>query len=290
MNKKSAVKSVQPQIAVAVLAVLPLITSARAATLTWVGNGGNSLLSNAANWNPSQAPVGGDTLNIGNGATVEHENNLPNGTTINLTGNSSLSTQANVIRLARSTINVGSGSGLVGTFWDLNEASITFADGAIATMANWEQKGINTFTYQLGASGFTTLTPGTFRLGGSGIPADIHNATYVVDFAAFTGGAGSYSITLMDFANDATGMTNATFQGNGTTTGANFTYLNAENISSPSITWDDPTDTMNLSFVVAVPEPSTLALFGTALGAVLLAWCRSSGLWSPASAGRGQAH
>jgi hypothetical protein len=140
-------------------------------------------------------------------------------------------------------------------------------------MANWEQKDFNTFTYQLGASGFTALTPGTFRLGtGGAASASIANATYVVDFAAFTGGAGSYSITLMDFASDAAGLTNATFQT------ASFSYLNDGNISSPSITWDDPTDTMTLSFIVAVPEPSTLALFGTGLlGVVLVSRHRRAG-------------
>jgi hypothetical protein len=266
-------KYVRLPLAIVVLFAFSGMQPARAATLTWTGSGGDDLLSTAANWNPSQAPVGGDTLNIGTGDTVKQENNLPSSSTINLTGSSSLSTQASVIRLNDSTLNVGSGSSLVGAFWDLDGASITFADGAIATMANWEQKDFNTFTYQLGASGFTALTPGTFRLGtGGAASASIANATYVVDFAAFTGGAGSYSITLMDFASDAAGLTNATFQT------ASFSYLNDGNISSPSITWDDPTDTMTLSFIVAVPEPSTLALFGTGLlGVVLVSRHRRAG-------------
>lgn len=50
-----------------------------AATLTWDNGGIGSDLSTADNWNPNQAPAAGDTLNITNGDTVTHEDNLPGG-------------------------------------------------------------------------------------------------------------------------------------------------------------------------------------------------------------------
>ena len=72
---------------------------------------------------------------------------------------SELTTDGPVIRLNNATINVDAASTLSGAFWDLDGASIVFEDGAQATMANWEQKDINSFTYELGAYDFTTLTP-----------------------------------------------------------------------------------------------------------------------------------
>ena len=129
-------------------------------TVTWTGGGANNLLSNGDNWDApdGKGPIANDTLLINNGDTVAHGNNLSFNTTINLVG-SELTTDGAVIRLNNATINVDAASTLSGAFWDLDGASIVFEDGAQATMANWEQKDINSFTYELGAYDFTTLTP-----------------------------------------------------------------------------------------------------------------------------------
>lgn len=79
--------------------------NAPAAILDWDGGAGDELLGIANNWNPNQAPVGGDILNIANGDTVFHRQNLPAGVTINLTGSSKLGTEfqpptSSVIRLS----------------------------------------------------------------------------------------------------------------------------------------------------------------------------------------------
>ncbi len=209
--------------------------SAYSATLVWDGGGGDGLLGTANNWNPDQAPVASDTLNVTNGDKVSHANNLPSGVTINLSGSSSLSTDGAVIRLLNANINVGAGTSLIGAFWDLNNGDLTFEDGAIATMATWEQKGTNTFTFNLSATGFTTLNPNSFRRGGGALMSD---ATYTVDMAAYTGGAGT--ITLVDFSSDFTSMTNATFQG------ATLIVLNTGAYTGSHLTWDDATDSIQL--------------------------------------------
>ena len=172
--------------------------------MTWTGGGANNLLSNGDNWDApdGKGPIANDTLLINNGDTVAHGNNLSFNTTINLVG-SELTTDGSVIRLNNATINVDAGSTLSGLFWDLDGASIVFEDGAQATMTSWEQKDLNSFTYELGAYDFTTLTPDRFFIGNGGLTGDIANATYVADFSNFANWSlsnlGSNSITLMDF-------------------------------------------------------------------------------------------
>jgi hypothetical protein len=243
-------------------------------TVTWTGSGGDGKLSTAANWDTpdGKAPIANDTLLINNGATVAHEGALLGNSTINLEG-STLTTEASVIRLNNATINVDATSSLTGGFWDLDGASIVFEDGALANMANWEQKDLNSFTYVLGTSDFLTLTPGAFRLGnqpGAGLTGSMTNATYIVDFTNFVYELGSKSIILMDFSSDATNMSDATFQT------ASFNYINideAVTLQNLLITWSDAENSMTLTFDVSVvPEPGTYALLGglLALGYVML--------------------
>ena len=228
----------------ATLAVAAFVLSpVHAATRTWDNDNADGLWSTAANWSDDTLPVANDTADITNGDTVNWNSavsgqNLPANLTINLTGGSSI-TESSVIRLNNATISVGSGSGLtsIGTgFWDLANADITFDDGAIATMDAWENKGTNTFTFNLGASGFTTLTPNRFFIGGG---ATIANATYTVDMAAYTGGSGV--ITLVDYTSDFASMDNATFQGAG--------GLNVINTGSNTarLYWDDAAEAIKLT-------------------------------------------
>lgn len=230
--------------------------SAHAATVTWDGGAADgNLFATAANWDPDKTPTNGDTFIINTAVTVNgptaNSNNLPLGATINLSGGSTLTTNGGVIRLNNATINVAAGSSLTGAFWDLNHGDIIFANGSVATMANWEQKGTNSFTYQLGAAGFTTLTPGTFRLGAGTTMA---NATYNVDMANYLGGIGV--ITLMDFTTDFPGVDNTSFQT------ATLNVLNAGSYTA-NLQWNNTTEAIELN-VTAIPEPSAFAIFGTA--------------------------
>ena len=245
-------------------------------TVTWTGGGSDGKLSTAANWDTpdGKAPIANDNLLINNGDTVAHGGNLSFNTTIDLVG-SELTTDGAVIRLNNSTIHVDAGSTLSGAFWDLDGASIIFEDGAQTTMANWEQKDLNSFTYQLGAYDFTTLTPDRFLIGNGGLAGAIENATYIADFSNFANWSlsnlGSNSITLMDFTFDNEGMDNAQFQS------ATFDYINmGANIEDAAFAWDDSLEAIVLTFNInAVPEPSSTALLGLGGLALMLRRKRS---------------
>jgi len=240
-------------------------------TVTWDGGGGDGLWKTGTNWSggpDNTAPVTGDTVTINNGDTVSWDGttgqNMPSNLTVNLTGNSTW-TATSVIRLNNATVTVESGSTLTstaGAFWDLRNADITFEDGAIVTIDDWENKDINTFTFELGATGFSTLTPNNFRIGNGSLPGSIANATFIVDMADYTGGTGI--IPLVDFGFDWAGMDNALFQ-----TAGGLSILNPGQYIA-NLQWNDSTEAVELNIIAVIPEPSTLVIWG--LGLLALAW------------------
>ena len=246
--------------AVALLGVLPMAAQS-AQTVTWDGSAADGLWATGTNWTGSVTsdivPATGDIVNISNGDTVTSiTNTIPTNLQINLTGNSTLTRPDSVIRMNGATVTVGSGSGLTGNgFWDLGNASFTFEDGAIVTAGNWELKGANSFTFNLSSTGFTALTPGTFRNDGNNpaTPATlISDDTFAVDMTNYTGGTGI--ITLMDSAADAEGMDNTAFQD------AILQVNNAGGYTA-NLQWNDTDEAIELN-ITAVPEPSTTALIG----------------------------
>ncbi|MEI8340085.1 MAG: PEP-CTERM sorting domain-containing protein [Verrucomicrobiota bacterium] len=237
---------------------IPVASLNAAQVVDWTGNAGDGLWTTGSNWAGSVtsdvAPATGDTVNIATGSIVNTFGLAPVGivpaATINLSGSSTLTTGGDTIRLAGCTVNVGSGSILTGGFWDLSGGNVNFKNGAIANMGSWQQKGLNTISFELGTTGFTTLTPSTFYIGDSGF-ANIINATYNVDMAAYTGGIGL--ITLMDFST-APVMTNADFQT------ASLNILNSSGYTA-NLLWNETDKSIQLD-VTAVPEPGTVALLG----------------------------
>ena len=229
------------------IAMFWLCTSTHAAVITWNGDALDGLWTSGNNWDGNAVPLANDDVIINNGDVISVAGllpsaNLPADLSIMLSGGSELNSPV-VVRLNGANLNVAAGSRLTGSFWDLNNGSLTFDDGAIATMSNWEQKGTNFFTFVLGPTGFTTLTPFRFRFGGG---ATIADATYVVDMSAFTGGTGV--IPLADFGLSGT-MNDATFQGAG---GLN--VINAGDYVA-NLQWNDVTRAIELNVTAVVPEP-----------------------------------
>jgi hypothetical protein len=241
-------------------------TAHAATTVTWDGGGGDGLWITPTNWDTNTAPAVGDTIVINTAVTVDGAGlagggNLPYGATVLLSGGSTLTMSSGAIRMNHSNITVGSDVTLAGGFWDLQGATMSFVNGAKATMSDWEQKDLNVFNFQLGATGFTTLKPATFRIGNGSLgPGTITHATYNVDMASYTGGAGI--ITLVDFTTDGASMSNALFQ-----TAGGLNVLNAGGYTA-NLQWNDTSKAIELN-VTAVPEPSSLALLG--LGALAMA-------------------
>ena len=90
--------------AIALSAILPI--AAQAATVVWDNSSSDGLWTTATNWDGNTLPGSGDIINISNGDTVTSlTNNQPGGSTINLTGNSTLTRPNNVIRMNGITIN-----------------------------------------------------------------------------------------------------------------------------------------------------------------------------------------
>ncbi|MBI9020769.1 MAG: hypothetical protein JEZ10_05895 [Verrucomicrobia bacterium] len=204
-----------------------------AATVMWTGGAGDSNWSSAANWSTGSVPAAGDDIFIHN-ATVNWDINggLPGNCTINLSGSAILNTLS-VIRASACTFNVGNPATLSGGFWDLDNGTFVFEAGSSATMPNWEQKGQNSFTFDLNSSGFTPLTPGTLRFGGG---ATIANATYIADMQDYEGDTGI--ITLVDFSNAT--LTDAEFQT------ATLNVLNAGNYTA-NLQWNETSKSIELN-------------------------------------------
>ena len=242
------------------------VVSVSAATVHWDGEAGDGLWSSATNWSGDALPANGDVITI-DGATVVWDissgsGNLPAGCSIVLTNSATL-TSATVLRMNGSTLSVGSGSIITGSaWWDLNGGTFFFEDGASATMDHWEQKGQNHFTFKLGETGFSTLTPGTFWESSS-----ISNASYTVDMADYNGGAGT--ISLVNF-NDAA-MDSTAFQAAGlTVTNAAAAYAGAfivwnNDAGSIELQLASPPDRMSLSFGADARPVSLVNTNGTEL-------------------------
>lgn len=248
------------------LLAIPMLFAcqAQAGLVDWIG--GNGSWTNAANWSTGAVPTAGCTVNISNGSTVTSPTgSLPANLTINLSGNSFLDRPNNVIRFNNTTVNIGAGSGISGNgFWDLNNGDFVFDDGASASVANFELKGQNTFQFNLGPSGFTTLTPNTFRNDGNNSASPgtlISNDTFTVDMANYTGGPGI--ITLIDFVNDAEGIDNAAFQM------ANLQVLNPGAFTA-TLQWNDVAESIELLLIAPIPEPSSLILVTGSIVALVL--------------------
>jgi hypothetical protein len=214
------------------------------ATVTWDDGGPDKNWSTADNWdgNGSGAdgkPGTGDTVIIATGDSVLCDiGNWPGGMDVTLSGGSDLAQSVATLRMSSSSLHVGSGSTLSGGFWDLGGADITFENGAAATMSAWEQKFNNSFTFELGPSGFTTLTPGSLAIAGHN-NTTMSNATYIVDMANYTGGAAV--IPLVDFTSDGSGTTAETFQW------ATLIVTNAGTYPDPAICWNDSDDVIELA-------------------------------------------
>ena len=195
--------------------------------VSWDGEAGDGLWSNATNWTGDTLPANHDVIGI-HGAAVDAtaQQYLPYQSTIHLTGASTLT--GALVRASGSIFYIGSQVALTGGTWDFDNGSLVFEDGASTTMSVWEFKNYNSVTFNLSASGFTTLTPGNL----SGDASINSNDTFIVDMADFAGPA--QNIILMDFSTGGS-LTDTQFQT------ANLIVINDSGYGA-TLVWDDAAD------------------------------------------------
>ena len=237
------------------------LSSAQAAVIDWDNGGAGTNWTTDNNWNPDTAPAvpanNGDTINIGALLSVDYDvtafsGNLPNSATLNVDG--TLDVTATVMRFNNSDIFVGSTGTLTGNFYDMGGGSITFADGATASMNFLEVRGSSTLTFQMGASDFDAgglLNPNNFLFAGGN---DFSNLEVIVDFANYSG-LEQTGITLIEFGSDPASATTANFAA---LAAKGFTSI--KSYGNSSIYYDEVNRAIMLDVAVSAPEPSTLGL------------------------------
>ena len=171
----------------------------------WDGEAGDGFWTNQVNWVANSLPVSGEHIFITNGnSVILPVGTLPNACTVTVSGASTLTASAGVVRLAGSTINVTTGT-LAGGWWDMGGGKMFFEDGAAATMSTLEHKGNNTFGFKLSPTGFQKLTPGAIRFASTAWS----NMTYNIDASMYNVSNGT-TVVLMDYTSAGdTAYTNA---------------------------------------------------------------------------------
>ena len=236
--------------------------AASGATVSWDGGGVDDNWNTADNWSNNLVPSTGDVVTIGSAYTVNRAvSGGVSNITLNLDGTFNV-VSGGVFRADGSTINVSSTGVLTGTattrFYDFNNATVNFENGAQFIQGYWENKGTNVFKFELGSSGFSTLTPTFFNQGGGSTQAD---ATYTVDMQYFTGSTGV--ITLVDFGSDVAAIDETEFAK------ATLSVINAGGYTA-NLQWNETDSAIELNVTAAVPEPSSTSLLGLAGFSMLL--------------------
>ena len=237
----------------------------------WTGGGGDNQWTNAANWYPQLVPGANQSVIIDGVFTVDLRGFaygfVPSGAQILLTNGATLTDTISVCRMnGNSTVNVSSNC-TVNDYWAMYSGSMSFQSGAIWSGGqDWEFGTQNTFSFQLGSAGFTTLAAGAMRGGG-----DITTETFIADMANYTGGPGIVNlVTYSADANSFAGgnpLTNALFQT------AHLIVTNAAVGYTANLQYDPATRAIQLN-VTAAPGYATYywdnngatAGFGTAGG------------------------
>ena len=183
----------------------------------------------------------GDTITIGSGFTVDYDvgGNLPSSSTLIVDGTLSIDSVESFAPMGQISRSPQRGADRchTGRFYDMNNATVTFQDGAQFTQGVWENKGTNTFNFELGTTGFNTLTPS--KLNVSGGAGNISNATYNADLGGASYSGGSQILTLVDYGTDTHGISNANFQ-NATLT------ITDTGSNAARLYWDDATEAIKL--------------------------------------------
>ena len=177
-------------------------TATQAITNTWDGGAGNQLWTNKLNWSADVAPTDNDVLIIDGAVTVNisglSNGFLPSGAKVVLTNGATLYNSSDVCRMnGASTVSVATNCN-ISDYWAMYNGSMSFQNGAKWTTGDLELNGPNVFSFKLGPSGFTKLTPSTLRWDAT---KKFSQQTWNVDMADYTGGPGS--ILLVDCSSAA---------------------------------------------------------------------------------------
>ncbi len=223
------------------------VIQAAGVKVKWDGEAKDSLWSNATNWSGDKLPAENDTIIIDTKIKVDakgmaNSGYLPSNSVTTVSGGAILTVSSGAIRMSRNTINVASDGGLEGDWWDMDNGSFNFEDGASVNLNNWENKGTNVFGFKLGKTGFKTLIATNFYIGGG---ATIANSTFFVNMANYTGSEGK--IVLVDIVENKAGITAESFKK------AKLIIRNSGNFANSTITFDETTNDIVLNVIPGVP-------------------------------------
>lgn len=249
-------------------------TAAQAITNTWDCGAGNQLWTNKLNWSADVAPAANDVVIIDGAVTVNiaglSNGFLPSGAKVVLTNGATLYNSADVCRMnGSSTVSVAANCD-ISDYWAMYQGSMSFQNGAKWTTGDLELGGPNVFSFKLGSSGFTKLTPSTLRWDAS---KKFTQQTWTVDMADYTGGPASILLVDCSSTSDAN------------MTASNFWYTATRTVTNPGIYTNSTVifDTVQQAFVLKVSEtpinPPTADLVWDGGGGSVL-WATAAN-WDP---------